>query len=70
VLASRQNHNQILEVRDYAENASTPLRRWEDALHIPVALFILPLFSLTNTDKKEGWVHTITSELICNYFYT
>jgi NhaA family Na+:H+ antiporter len=48
VLASRQNHNQILEVRDYAESASTPLRRWEDALHMPVALFILPLFALTN----------------------
>ncbi|WP_351125196.1 Na+/H+ antiporter NhaA, partial [Shewanella sp. T24-MNA-CIBAN-0130] len=25
-----------------------PLRRWEDVLHLPVALFILPLFALTN----------------------
>ncbi|MGB5535044.1 MAG: Na+/H+ antiporter NhaA, partial [Thiogranum sp.] len=28
--------------------ASTPLRRWEDSLDLPVALFILPLFALTN----------------------
>jgi NhaA family Na+:H+ antiporter len=35
-------------VRDFAERASTPLRRWEDALSLPVALFILPLFVLTN----------------------
>ncbi|MGB5226519.1 MAG: Na+/H+ antiporter NhaA [Arenicellales bacterium] len=38
----------MLEVRDFAERAGTPLRRWEDALELPVALFILPLFVLTN----------------------
>ncbi|MFT5397090.1 MAG: NhaA family Na+:H+ antiporter [Gammaproteobacteria bacterium] len=48
VLASRQDHEQVLEVRDFAARASTPLRRWEDALDLPVALFILPLFALTN----------------------
>ena len=48
VLGSRQDHEQVLEVRDFAERASTPLRRWEDALDLPVALFILPLFALTN----------------------
>lgn len=48
VLASRTDHNQMLEVRDLAESATTPLRRWEDALQIPVALFILPLFAFTN----------------------
>jgi NhaA family Na+:H+ antiporter len=48
VLGSRRDHEQVLEVRDFAERASTPLRRWEDTLELPVALFILPLFVLTN----------------------
>jgi NhaA family Na+:H+ antiporter len=48
VLGSRTDHEHILEVRDIAEHAGTPLRRWEDALELPVALFILPLFVLTN----------------------
>lgn len=48
VLGSRRDHERVLEVRDFAERASTPLRRWEDALALPVALFILPLFALTN----------------------
>ncbi|MGB5398253.1 MAG: Na+/H+ antiporter NhaA [Gammaproteobacteria bacterium] len=48
VLGSRTDHEQVLEVRDFAERATTPLRRWEDSLELPVALFILPLFVLTN----------------------
>jgi NhaA family Na+:H+ antiporter len=48
VLGSRTDHEQVLEVRDFAERASTPLRRWEGSLELPVALFILPLFVLTN----------------------
>jgi NhaA family Na+:H+ antiporter len=48
VLGSRTDHDQVLEVRDFAERASTPLRRWEDTLELPVSLFILPLFVLAN----------------------
>ena len=48
VLGSRTDHERVLEVRNFAERASTPLRRWEDTLELPVALFILPLFVLTN----------------------
>ena len=48
VLGSRTDHEHMVEVRDIAEHAGTPLRRWEDALELPVALFILPLFVLTN----------------------
>jgi len=48
VLASRADHEQVLEMREFAERASTPLRRWEDVLGLPVALLILPLFVLTN----------------------
>ncbi len=48
VLGSRRDHEKILEARDVAERASTPLRRWEDALDLPVVLFVLPLFALVN----------------------
>ena len=41
VLANKQDHDKVLEVRDVAERASTPLRRWEDALELPVSLFAL-----------------------------
>jgi NhaA family Na+:H+ antiporter len=47
-LASGVDHEHILQVRDFAERAGTPLRRWEDALQVPVALIVLPLFVLTN----------------------
>lgn len=48
VLGNRTDHEQVLEIRDSAERASTPLRRWEDMLALPVDLFILPLFVLVN----------------------
>ena len=54
VLGSRRDHEQVLEVRNFAVRASTPLRRWEDALELPVALFILPLFALTNAGVVVG----------------
>ena len=57
VLGSRQDHEQVLEIRDFAESASTPLRRWEDALDLPVALFVLPLFALVNA----GVVFSVSS---------
>ncbi len=61
VLASRQDHDQVLEVRDLAERASTPLRRWEDALDMLVALFILPMFALTNAGVVFGFSSFIDS---------
>lgn len=48
VLGNKRDHEKVLEVRAYADLAGTPLRRWEDALDLPVALFILPLFALSN----------------------
>jgi NhaA family Na+:H+ antiporter len=61
VLGSRGDHEKILEVRDFAERASTPLRRWEDALTLPVALFILPLFALTNAGVEIGFDSLLSS---------
>ena len=48
-------------MRDFAERASTPLRRWEDALALPVALIILPLFALTNAGVVFGFSSFIDS---------
>jgi NhaA family Na+:H+ antiporter len=48
VLGNRKDHERVQEVRDFAEQAGTPLRRWEDALDLPVSLVILPLFVLCN----------------------
>jgi NhaA family Na+:H+ antiporter len=61
VLASKQDHEQVLEVRNAAERASTPLRRWEDGLGLPVALFILPMFALTNAGVVLGFSSFIES---------
>ena len=61
VLGSRQDHEQVLEVRDFAERASTPLRRWEDALDLPVSLFVLPLFALINAGVVFGFSSFIDS---------
>ena len=61
VLGSRTDHEQVLEVRDCAERASTPLRRWEDALALPVALLILPLFVLTNAGVPFSFTTFIES---------
>jgi NhaA family Na+:H+ antiporter len=61
VLGSRTDHEQVLEVRDFAERATTPLRRWEDVLALPVALFILPLFVLINAGVPFGMTLFIES---------
>jgi NhaA family Na+:H+ antiporter len=61
VLGNRKDHEQVLAVRDFAEHASTPLRRWEDALALPVALIILPLFVLTNAGVPFSFTSFVES---------
>jgi len=48
MLSQEKQHVIAEDVRDAAEKATTPLRRWERALEHPVALFVLPVFALTN----------------------
>ncbi|MCF8239051.1 MAG: Na+/H+ antiporter NhaA [Saprospiraceae bacterium] len=55
VLSNKKDHDQMLEMRKTAESASTLLRRWEDALDLPVSLFILPLFALINAGVVFGY---------------
>jgi len=48
VLGDADTHQRIAEVERTARAATTPLRRWENSLYLPVALLILPLFALLN----------------------
>lgn len=48
VLGEAGTHRRITEIENLAQEATTPLRRWEDSLGLPVALIILPLFAFLN----------------------
>lgn len=48
VLADQEFHQQIVEVEKLAQEATTPLRRWEESLELPVMLLVLPLFAFLN----------------------
>lgn len=48
VLGEARTHRRINEVERLAHEGTTPLRRWEDAMELPVALLVLPLFVFLN----------------------
>lgn len=48
ILGESSQHAVAQHIQQAAEHATTPLRRWEQMLQQPVALFILPVFALTN----------------------
>ena len=48
VLGEAHTHRQITKVERLAQDSTTPLRRWEDSLELPVALIVLPLFVFIN----------------------
>ncbi len=48
VLADARTHERITRLEELAQAATTPLRRWESVLELPVALIVLPLFVFLN----------------------
>jgi len=60
ILGEEQQHEVVERVQDTAEKASTPLRRWENFLEHPVALFIMPVFALANAGIPVSF-KTLTS---------
>jgi NhaA family Na+:H+ antiporter len=48
VLGEAKTHRKVVEVENLAQVATTPLRRWEDSLQLPVMLVVLPVFAFLN----------------------
>lgn len=48
ILGESEQHFVVEQVQDAAEKTTTSLRRWENALEHPIALFVLPIFALAN----------------------
>ena len=48
ILAEPEQHGVVEQLQKTASEAATPLQLWGRALEHPVALFVLPLFSLVN----------------------
>jgi NhaA family Na+:H+ antiporter len=47
-ILEEEKHEVVEQVQGTAEKATAPLRRWENALERPVALFVMPVFALAN----------------------
>ncbi|PIZ04223.1 MAG: Na+/H+ antiporter NhaA [Gammaproteobacteria bacterium CG_4_10_14_0_8_um_filter_38_16] len=48
ILEDQKQHAALEEVQEVAQQATTPLQRWESKLALPITLFVLPLFALVN----------------------
>jgi NhaA family Na+:H+ antiporter len=48
ILDSDEQHLVVQKLYQTAKLATTPLQRWEDALAMPVSVFLLPLFAFAN----------------------
>ncbi len=48
ILEDQQQHVVLEKVQEVAQEATTPLQRWESKLELPIALLVLPLFALVN----------------------
>lgn len=58
VLEDEQQYSILAQIRVMAEDATTPLQRWEHSLERPIALVVLPLFALLNAGISLGYLDT------------
>lgn len=71
VLASKTQHELADELKRTANQATTPLRRWESYLHVPVGLMVLPIFAFANSGvvfNPESLTNTVQSPLAWGIF--
>ncbi len=64
-------HDLLEGVTDVSLEATTPLKRWENRLEIPVLVLVLPLFALTNGGFHIDFSHlshTLSSTLFWGIF--
>lgn len=54
ILSKVEEHRVINDIERVAQVATTPLQRWENSIRRPIALFILPVFALSNTGIPVG----------------
>ncbi|MDF1826761.1 MAG: Na+/H+ antiporter NhaA [Legionellaceae bacterium] len=71
LLEDERPHELLENVTDASLEATTPLKRWENQLEIPVLVLILPLFALTNGGFDIDFAHmsqTLSSSLFWGIF--
>ncbi len=57
ILAETEQHAVVEGIQKAAEKSTTPLKRWENRMEHPVALFVLPVFALTNAGVILSFEH-------------
>ncbi len=71
VLASKTQHELAEQLKVTANQATTPLRRWEQLLHTPVGLLVLPIFAFSNAGVQldsSSLLETLNSTLAWGIF--
>lgn len=76
ILAEEDQHKVVEQMKESAEIASTPLRRWEHILEHPIAIFVMPLFALANAgipvslnSLTEMWSEPLSLGIICGLVF-
>jgi len=72
VLSDSEQHEVVSRVADSAQQATTPLRRWEDRFEKPINLLVMPLFALANAGiavAPDFFAQLVTSRASIGIFF-
>ncbi len=71
-----QQESLLTAMRHQLKLVESPLQRLEEAMHLPVALMIIPLFALANAgipldldSLGQAFSHSVTRGIICGLFF-